>query len=67
MRVVIKDPEDKAGIGRAGGEWARRYHSSQRILDLQLAAFEPAVTQALSFDKDGKFTGLRPNIRGLNR
>jgi len=66
MRVILDDPEDNAGIGHAGGEWAKKYHSSQRILDLQLAAFEPAVTQSLSFDKDGNFTGLRPNIRGLH-
>jgi len=67
MRVVLDDPEDKAGLGRAGGAWAKRYHSSQRILDLQLAAFEPAVRQGMSFDEAGNFIGLRVNIRGLTR
>lgn len=63
MRVVLDDPEDKAGLGPAGGVWAKRYHSSQRILDLQLAAFEPAVRQGMSFDAAGNFVGLRANIR----
>lgn len=43
MRVVLDDPEDKAGLGKAGGDWAKAYHSSQRILDLQLNIFEGAV------------------------
>ncbi|MFZ1681623.1 MAG: hypothetical protein WAT70_11460, partial [Rhizobiaceae bacterium] len=41
--AVLDDPEDKAGIGKSSAAWARQYHSSQRILDLQLAAYRPAL------------------------
>lgn len=63
MRVILDDPADNAGLGHAGGLWAKKYHSSQRILDLQLAAFEPTIQKLLQFDKDGQFSGLRSNIR----
>lgn len=67
LRSVLEDPEDTAGIGPASGRWAKRFHSSQRILDLQLEAFAPAVQQALNYDSNGEFLGQGPNIRGLNR
>lgn len=63
MKVVLDDPEDNAGLGRAGGNWAKCYHSSQRILDLQLAAFERTLRRRLIYDDTGIITGERPNIR----
>lgn len=42
---VVKDPQDKAGIGRASAEWARKYHSSQSILDFQLEAYRLTLGQ----------------------
>ncbi len=57
MCRVLSDPEDKAGIGRAAGQWAKTYHSSQRILDLQLAEFKYSLTQ----DADKATTKRRRN------
>ena len=34
---------DEAGIGASCAKWAREFHSSQRILDLQLEAYLPSV------------------------
>jgi len=48
LRIVLNDPEDLAGQGDACGEWAKIYHSSQRIFDLQLQAFEPVLKQIAS-------------------
>jgi glycosyltransferase involved in cell wall biosynthesis len=39
MRQVIADPGDRAGIGRLSAEWARRYHSAERIVALQADAY----------------------------
>jgi|GEM_PF-1018080 len=41
LRLILVDPEDRMGLGKEAGEWAKRYHSSQYILDKQLAAFRP--------------------------
>jgi len=40
MRLVIADPEDADGVGPAAQDWFRRRHSSERIVELQLAAYE---------------------------
>jgi len=45
LRIVLEDPEDLARQGEACGEWAKIYHSSQRIFDLQMQAFEPVLRQ----------------------
>lgn len=39
MESVMDDPDDLAGLGDKGGAWVERYHSADRIHDLQLAAF----------------------------
>ena len=39
MLKIIKDPNDKAGIGEAARVWAQLYHSGKRMMDLELAAF----------------------------
>jgi glycosyltransferase involved in cell wall biosynthesis len=36
---VAADPGDEAGLGEAAREWFRRYHSSERIVRLQLEAY----------------------------
>ncbi len=41
--TVAKDPKDRAGVGTASAAWARKYHSSQTILDLQLEAYRPSL------------------------
>jgi glycosyltransferase involved in cell wall biosynthesis len=39
MRLVAEDPLDAARRGDAAREWFARYHSSDRIVDLQLEAY----------------------------
>jgi glycosyltransferase involved in cell wall biosynthesis len=39
MAAVMDDPEDLAGLGDRGIAWVQRYHSADRIHELQLAAF----------------------------
>jgi hypothetical protein len=40
MRRVIADPKDCEGVGRRNRDWARLYHSSERVVALQVAAYE---------------------------
>lgn len=39
MAAVLDDPDDRAGLGDMGTTWVRKYHSADRIHDLQMAAF----------------------------
>jgi glycosyltransferase involved in cell wall biosynthesis len=39
MREVLDDPDDKAGIGQASSNWLKKYHSKQRIAEIQEEAF----------------------------
>jgi glycosyltransferase involved in cell wall biosynthesis len=39
VRELAADLQDQAGRGRAGAAWAARYHSTARILDLQVSAY----------------------------
>jgi len=43
VRVVIDDPHDKAGIGQAGRDWMLTFHSTDRIVGLQLEAYARLV------------------------
>jgi glycosyltransferase involved in cell wall biosynthesis len=36
---VAADPADEAGLGEAARDWFRRYHSAERIVELQVAAY----------------------------
>jgi glycosyltransferase involved in cell wall biosynthesis len=36
---VAADPDDCAGVGEAARDWFRRYHSAERIIDLQVDAY----------------------------
>jgi glycosyltransferase involved in cell wall biosynthesis len=54
MRCVIQDPDDSAGIGSAAQDWFRRRHSTERIVELQVAAYArvlaPAEPAVLSYE-----------------
>lgn len=39
LRLVILDPDDKACLGIAAQRWMSVYHSAERIVDLQAAAY----------------------------
>jgi glycosyltransferase involved in cell wall biosynthesis len=45
IRAVVDDPRDTAGIGAAANEWFRDYHSSERILQLELEAYQGILAQ----------------------
>jgi hypothetical protein len=46
LERIILDRDDHAGVGDAGAEWIRRYHSAERIVELQLEIYRkfPGVT-----------------------
>jgi len=46
MRLVVEDPQDAGGRGVAARDWFERYHSSERIVDLQLETYERLVRAA---------------------
>ena len=54
MRLVLTDPEDIHGLGEATREWARQYHSTQTILDLQLDAYRPLINDGMKNRKNKK-------------
>ena len=56
LRQVIADPEDHAGRGPASRAWIGGYHSAERILALQCAAYERLL------DEDGVLAGSRAAI-----
>ena len=39
MGLVLKDPQDTAGIGAAAAAWIETYHSAKRIVALQATAY----------------------------
>ena len=46
MNRVIDDPSDSAGDGRANQEWMKRFHSADRIVDLQLSIYRRLAEQS---------------------
>lgn len=48
MRRVIDDPLDQAGVGEAGQDWFRRRHSTERIIELQVATYARLVETDVS-------------------
>ena len=48
IRAVLNDPQDTQGIGERSALWAQKYHSSQKILDLQLEAYRTHVLQEIA-------------------
>lgn len=45
LRAVIADPHDGAGRGKAAAAWMRKYHSAERIVALQAAAYRDCLVQ----------------------
>lgn len=43
MRHVIDDPQDGLGVGERSQEWMKKYHSADRIVSLQTAAYREIV------------------------
>jgi len=48
MAAVLNDPEDLAGLGEKGTAWVRKYHSAERIHELQMAAFGGLASRGLN-------------------
>jgi glycosyltransferase involved in cell wall biosynthesis len=46
LERIIRDRNDLAGVGDAGADWIKRYHSAERIVELQLEIYRkfPGVT-----------------------
>jgi glycosyltransferase involved in cell wall biosynthesis len=46
LERIILDRNDLAGVGDAGAEWIKQYHSAERIVELQLEIYRkfPGVT-----------------------
>lgn len=43
LRRIIADPADSAGLGEAAARWMSAYHSAERIVSLQAAAYRGLV------------------------
>jgi glycosyltransferase involved in cell wall biosynthesis len=43
MTAVLEDPLDAAGLGQRAQDWFRRYHSADRIVELQAQAYRRLV------------------------
>ena len=43
MRAVLDDPDDLAGTGTEARHWIETYHSAERVVALQLAAYRDVV------------------------
>ena len=39
LERIILDRSDAAGVGHAGAEWIRKYHSAEKIVELQLSVY----------------------------
>jgi glycosyltransferase involved in cell wall biosynthesis len=48
LKRILDDPEDRQGIGAASGAWAATYHSTQRILDLQVDAYRQTIAERIA-------------------
>jgi hypothetical protein len=46
MRNVLDDPHDSAGRGLLGRNWIQTYHSAERVVGLQLQAYETILATA---------------------
>jgi glycosyltransferase involved in cell wall biosynthesis len=48
LERIILDRNDLAGVGDAGAEWIRKYHSAERIVELQLEIYRKFPGMATS-------------------
>jgi hypothetical protein len=46
LREVLDDPDDGTGRGLLGRHWIETYHSAERVVGLQLEAYEKILSQA---------------------
>lgn len=46
LERIILDRDDTGGVGEAGADWIRRYHSAERIVELQLGAYRRLLKSA---------------------
>lgn len=47
MRRVVSDPADTEAIGTGGREWGRLYHSTERVMSLQVDAYKRMLRSEL--------------------
>ncbi len=55
MAAVLNDPDDLAGLGEKGIAWVRKYHSAERIHELQMAAFGGVASRVTMALKESAF------------
>jgi glycosyltransferase involved in cell wall biosynthesis len=46
IQAIVDDPDDSAGLKQRARAWAQTYHSTQRILDLEFAAYHELLPRA---------------------
>jgi hypothetical protein len=57
LQRIILDRNDLAGVGDAGAEWIKQYHSAERIVELQLEIyrkFPGATASELQFASEAR-------------
>lgn len=47
LEKVADDPEDRAGIGKRCSDWIEKYHSTDRIADMHLNAYDELIGKKL--------------------
>lgn len=52
LRRVLDDPDDRGGLGLAAQRWMSAYHSAERIVDLQAAAYSRFLATNASQNQD---------------
>jgi glycosyltransferase involved in cell wall biosynthesis len=52
LRLVIRDPDDRAGLGIAAQRWMSAYHSAERIVALQAEAYSRFLQPIAPRDQD---------------
>lgn len=53
LRRVIADPLDAGGLGAAAARWMSVYHSAERIVSLQAAAYRQLIGKSLNLEARG--------------
>ena len=67
LKRILDDPTDTQGLGAATAAWAARYHSTRRILDLQLAAYRKIVARHWRQEMGTDVAVRRAAARGTRR
>ena len=45
MLCVLEDPHDRRGVGSDARDWIRRYHSADRVCQIQVEAYRKILKQ----------------------